>query len=118
MEARQPLYGIPVLSCKLIIFNPDLESALRQLCLPRPNPLIKSRKWVYPRVFAFFTILSAAACAAYVVDLRAFLKPKLPEQFQPFVLPFVSIKVSIVLFFVLLIYIFPNVPLIFLVLFF
>ena len=50
-----------------------------------------------PNCNAFSAICSEAAWAAYVVDLREFLNPKVPAEAHDFVLPFKSVSVIIVL---------------------
>ena len=80
--ARTPLWGMGVISAISEIERPTAFSPRRAASLPAPGPLIYTSTSRMPVSMALRATASTAVVAAYGVDLRAPLKPAIPEEPQ------------------------------------
>src|SRR3989344_3210534 len=96
-RARGPLCGIGVMSLMPLICMPLAFSARMAASRPLPTPLTKTLTSLRPQGFAFSTAFLTMIPAAYGVDFFGPLKPTWPAEHWVSALPFLSVKVIIVL---------------------
>src|SRR5918996_2438902 len=95
--ARQPLWGIGVMSVIALTSRPAAWSDRIACSRPAPGPLTYTSTWRMPCSIARFAAPSAERAAAYGVLLREPLKPATPAEPQLTTAPPRSVIVMIVL---------------------
>src|SRR5690606_22384310 len=106
---RQPLWAWGVTSWIEPTSRPAAVRERIAVSRPEPGPLTKTSTFFMPCSWARRAAASAAIWAAKGVDLREPLKPTWPEEAQAMTAPVGSVRVTIVLLNVLLMYAWPCV---------